>query len=126
MRTRPGVSLVETLVAAVLLMLGIGGSLHALATSARLRSEADAREALSLLLLDRLAWFEALACAGGDTSGVTHGLRNGISSDSSNAGPRLQWRVQAVGTVRVLTLDGARRATPSGPRTRILTSRACE
>lgn len=122
MRPRRGVSLVETLVAAVLLMLGIGGSLHALAASTRLRSAADAREALSGLLLDRLAWFETGACASGDTSGVSAAAFESAAS----AAPTLRWTVQAVGTVRILTLEGALHGRATTPRTRILTSRTCD
>ncbi len=116
MRSRPGVSLVETVVAAVLLMLGIGGTMHALAGSARLRSDADAREVLTGLLLDRLAWFEASACVSGDTSGVS----------AASVQPTLRWRVQAVGTRRVLTMDAVRAPGRRAPRTHIVTSRTCD
>ena len=118
MSKRRGVSLVETLVAAVLLMIGIAGTLHALGASARLRHDAEARDVLTGLLLDRLAWFEARACAGGDTSGVT---RNAT-------GPQLHWRVEVVGATRRLRLHAARSAAPSGlgSRTRVETSRACD
>jgi hypothetical protein len=112
------VSLVEVLVAAVLLMVGVGGSLHALAASARLRALADAREALTAEMLDRLAWFEARACAGADTAGV--GALPALPAEA----PRLRWRVEAVGTVRVLTLDARRGA--GAPRVHVVTSRPCE
>lgn len=101
--------------ASVLLAIGIAGTLQALLTSARLRLDADRREALVGLLLDRLAWFEAAACAGGDTSGVTR-LADG---------PEARWRVEAVGVTRVLTLEGARQAGRRAPRTHIVTSRPC-
>lgn len=115
MHPRPGVSLVEVLVASVLLAIGIGGTLQALLASARLRLEADRREAMVGLMLDRLAWFEAAGCAGGDTSGVTR-LADG---------PEARWRVQAVGVTRVLTLDGARTPGRRAPRAHIVTSRPC-
>lgn len=115
MRMRRGVSLAEVLVSAVLLAIGIGGSLHALSASARLRTQADRREAIVGLMLDRLSWFEAFACAGGDTVGVTR----------LTDGPEARWRVESVGTVRVLTLDGARAPGQSGPRTHVVTSRPC-
>ena len=115
MSPRRGVSLVEVLVAATLLAIGIGGTLHALFTSARLRLDADRREAMVGLLLDRLGWFEAAACAGGDTAGVVR-LADG---------PEAQWAVQAVGSVRVLTMQGRRAPGAAHPTTRILTSRPC-
>ena len=105
----------EVLVSAVLLAIGIGGTMHALVASARLRMDADRREAMVGLLLDRLSWFEAYACAGGDTAGVTR-LADG---------PEARWRVEAVGVVRVLTLDGARAPSRTSPRTHIVTSRPC-
>lgn len=105
----------EVLVSAVLLSIGIGGTLHALLASARLRADADRREAMVGLLLDRLSWFEAFACAGGDTAGVTR-LADG---------PEARWRVEAVDAVRVLTLEGARGRGQFSPRTHIVTSRPC-
>lgn len=115
MRNRRGVSLVEVLVAAVLLAIGIGGTLQALMASARLRLDADAREAVVGLLLDRLAWFESRACAVADTSGLVR------LSD----GPTATWRVQRVGSRSVLQLEGSRRAGQSAARTSITTSLLC-
>jgi prepilin-type N-terminal cleavage/methylation domain-containing protein len=112
---RRGVSLIEVLVASVLLAIGIAGTMQALLASARLRLEADRREAMVALLLDRLAWFEAEACAGGDTTGATQ-LADG---------PEAQWRVEAVGATRVLTLEGARARGRTVPRAHIVTSRPC-
>ena len=68
MQSRAGVSLVEVLVAAVLLAVGIGGTLSSLAATSRLRESARDRERLAAEALDRLAWFEARACAQSDTS----------------------------------------------------------
>lgn len=68
MQPRRGVSLIEVLVAAVLLAVGIGGTLSSLAATARLREWARHREYLAAAALDRLAWFEARACAQLDTA----------------------------------------------------------
>lgn len=115
MVARRGVSLIEVLVSAVLLAVGIGGTMHTLLASARLRLEADRREATAGLLLDRLSWFEAFACAGGDTAGVTR-LEDGTEA---------RWRVETVGASRVLSLEGARAPGQSSPRAQLLTSRSC-
>lgn len=68
MSNRSGVSLVEVLVAAVLLAVGIAGTMAALAAAAQLREQARAREELAAEGLERLAWFEGRACAQPDTS----------------------------------------------------------
>lgn len=68
MRSRPGVSLVEVLVAAVLLAVGVGGAMSALVAAARLRDRAGTREAVVRVVEARLAWFGAMACAGTDTT----------------------------------------------------------
>jgi Tfp pilus assembly protein PilV len=115
MSARPGVSLVEVLVCVLLLALGIGGTVQALVASARLQRDADRREVVVGLLLDRLAWFETVACAGGDTAGLTR----------ATEGPQAQWRVEAVGSRRVLTLEGSRVSGPAAPRTQVVTTRAC-
>ena len=115
MRNRRAVSLVEVLVAAVLLAIGIGGTLQALLASAKLRLDADAREAVVALLLDRLAWFEAHACSVTDTSGVTR----------LPDGPGAVWSVQSEGTRRVLVLEGSRRPGQTAARTTITTSYPC-
>lgn len=85
MRSRSGVSLIEVLVAAVLLAVGICGTLAALAATARLRQLARDREALAAAALDRLAWFEARACAHADTA-----ERATLSASDSVT---VQWRV---------------------------------
>lgn len=115
MSLRRGVSLVEVLVAAVLLAIGIGGTLQALVASARLRLDADRREALVGLMLDRLAWFEATACTANDTSGVQR-LADG---------PETRWRVRVSGSTRVLELEGARRSGGRAARTTVVTSLQC-
>lgn len=58
-----GVSLVEVLVAALLLTIGVAGSLSALLASARLRTRASVRESVAQTLESRLGWFAARACA---------------------------------------------------------------
>lgn len=67
MSKRPGVSLVEVLVAMVLLAVGIAGTMSALAAAAQLREQARMREELASEGLERLAWFEGRACAQLDT-----------------------------------------------------------
>lgn len=116
MTSRRGVTLIEVLVATVLLAIGIAGTLNALVASARLRRSADAREAVVGLLLDRLAWFEANACRTLDTAGVTR-LADG---------PEASWRLTAAGSTRVLELNGARTAGTAAARTRVLTSLSCD
>lgn len=116
MPKRRGVTLIEVLVASVLLAFGIAGTLNALVASARLRLRADAREAVVGLMLDRLAWFEANACSAGDTAGITR-LADG---------PRAEWRMRVVGSTRILELNGARGSGASAARTRVLTSLPCD
>lgn len=68
MMNRRGVTLVEVLVAALLLAIGVAGSLSALLASAQLRARASAREAVAQALDARLGWFAARACGfAGDT-----------------------------------------------------------
>jgi len=67
MHTRPGVSLVEVLVSAVLLAIGIGGALSAFVGAARLRAGAAVREASADAAESRLSWFEARGCTLADT-----------------------------------------------------------
>lgn len=116
MTSRRGVTLIEVLVASVLLGIGIVGTLNAMVASARLHLRADAREAMVGLMLDRLAWFETSACTSADTAGVTR-LADG---------PEARWQLRAVGSARILDLEGARSAAASSPRTRILTSILCD
>jgi prepilin-type N-terminal cleavage/methylation domain-containing protein len=116
MNSRRGVTLIEVLVAAVLLALGIAGTLNAMVASARLRVSADTREALVGVMLDRLAWFEVNACSVSDTAGVTR----------LPDGPEARWALRAVGSTRILELNGARRAGTSASRTRVLTSLPCD
>jgi len=66
--TRKGTSLVEVLVASVLLAVGVSGCLSSLAVSARFRERARAREELAAAAHDRLGWFVARGCAVTDSS----------------------------------------------------------
>ncbi|MBX3132137.1 MAG: prepilin-type N-terminal cleavage/methylation domain-containing protein [Gemmatimonadaceae bacterium] len=95
MRTRPGVSLVEVLVAATLLAVGIGGTLQSLLLSAQLRHSADLREAAAGYALDRLAWFEARACVQADTAAV----------EPKAPGIELRWQLRATDVERRLLLE---------------------
>lgn len=98
-----GVSLIEVLVATVILAIGIAGAQAALLGAARYRAAADAREALAAVAVERMVWIERRGCTVGDTSGTSDGAR----------GARLRWTLRAESvTVRVL-LDGR---VPIGPR----------
>ena len=67
MQLRVGVSLVEVLVAAVLLAVGVSGALSALTGAARLRTAAALREQVAAAAEARLSWFEGRACQLSDT-----------------------------------------------------------
>jgi Tfp pilus assembly protein PilV len=116
MRTRPGVSLVEVLVAATLLAVGVGGTLQSLLLSARLRQAADLREAAAARALDRLAWFEARACLLPDTAGV----------DAEFAGVSVRWQVRAHGAERRLTAEAHAALRPPREPTRLHAEARCE
>lgn len=88
MRIRRGVTLVEVLVSAVLLAIGIGGCLSALVGAARLRAGAAQREALADAAEARLSWFEARGCAG-----AASGIRE-AASGSLGGRLREEWRVE--------------------------------
>lgn len=87
----------EVLVAAVLMTVGVAGSLSALLAAAQLRSRASVLEAVAQSLDSRLGWFAADACAfTGDTvmrssSGVRLVESWRVQRDS--AGARLEGRV---------------------------------
>lgn len=67
MSGRRGVTLIEVLVATVLLAVGIHGTLGALAAAQRLHRGARERDAVAARALDRLSWFAQEACVRGDT-----------------------------------------------------------
>jgi type II secretory pathway pseudopilin PulG len=64
MSRRTGVSLVEVLVATVLLAIGVAGCVAALQAASRLRLDAVMRENAAATVERRLTWFESRACAG--------------------------------------------------------------
>lgn len=68
MNSRRGVSLVEVLVASVLLAIGVGGTLSAFTAALRLRTNADVREEAAARAQNRLTWFESRNCAAADTA----------------------------------------------------------
>lgn len=106
MRTRRGVSLVEVLVAAVLLAIGVSGALGALVAAARLRDRAGMREAVARTVESRLGWFTLHGCAAVDT----------ILADGSR-GIEEQWRVTRAGAVA--RLEGRARSTDAGRAVRV-------
>ncbi len=77
----------EVVVAAVLLAIGVGGSLNALLVASQLRSLASVRDVVAEVLASRLGWFAASAC--------------GVTSDAGDPSDRLvagvpvseSWRV---------------------------------
>lgn len=81
---RGGVSLIEVLVAMVLLAIGIAGTLSALAASSQLRNQARMHEELAAEAMNRLAWFESRACAQLDTA----------ESHTTARGVRVAWQVR--------------------------------
>lgn len=87
--------MVEVLVAATLLAVGVGGTLQSLFLSAQLRQAADLREAAAAQALDHLAWFEARACYLADTA----------ATESTSPGIALRWQVRATGVERRLLLE---------------------
>lgn len=106
MTQRAGISLVEVLVAAVLLAIGIAGTLSALTTAMRLRLGAEAQEAAVERADARLRWFARGPCPARDTA---------VHVDDSR-GERERWRVRAdssgatlSGLAEVPTFGGRRR-----------------
>jgi prepilin-type N-terminal cleavage/methylation domain-containing protein len=67
MARRSGVSLVEVLVATVLLAIGVAGCVAALQAASRLRLDAATREGAVATVERRLTWFESRGCLGRDT-----------------------------------------------------------
>lgn len=97
---REGVTLTEVLVAAVLLAVGIAGTLSAVATALRLRTAATAHEALSVRASDRLAWFAREACTLPETTLAwgpdERGIEERFRVERSEALVRLDGRVRSV------------------------------
>lgn len=114
MSSRPGVSLIEVLVAMVLLAIGIAGTMSALAAASQLRERARMHEELAAEAMGRLAWFEARACAQRDTA-EHHATPRGVL---------VHWRVEDSLGLRQFHL----RATIAGrtsPRFSLNTSWPC-
>jgi hypothetical protein len=97
MRSRPAVSLVEVLVASVLLAIGVSGTLSSLSAAARLRHGASGREALASAAHDRLGWFEAAACSSADSS----------ATEEVSGGVRVRWELRATAEGRTLQLEAS-------------------
>lgn len=96
---RAGVSLIEVLVATVILGIGIAGAQSAMLAAARYRAAADAREALAALMVEQMLWFERRGCAGADSSDVLEGARGarvawGLRRDSAGVQVWLEGRVR--------------------------------
>ena len=116
--SRAGVSLTEVLVAAVLLAVGIGGTMGALASALRMRNGATTRERVAAAAQDRLTWFERVGCAVNDST-ITE-------ADSTGSGVAESWRVEP--TPGGVVLRGAARGTRAGVdfALRVETQRACQ
>lgn len=84
MTTPRGVTLIEVLVATVLLAVGIHATLGALFVSQRWHRAARERDALASHALDRLDWWSRHACTAGDT----------LVDDQLPGGLALRWSVQ--------------------------------
>ncbi len=115
MRTRPAVSLIEVLVALVLLGIGVSGTLASLSAAQRLRDSARAREELAARASDRLDWFLSAGCAVGDTGSAADTAGRVITS----------WRQRDSSGLRLLDVrahDAARRV----PSLRVGSRRRCD
>jgi Tfp pilus assembly protein PilV len=97
MRSRAAVSLVEVLVATVLLAVGVSGTLSSLSAAARLRHGASGREALAAAAHDRLAWFERAGCFTADSS----------ATDELTGAVRVEWQLRSTAEGRTLQLEAA-------------------
>jgi Tfp pilus assembly protein PilV len=107
MRSRPGVSLVEVLVAAVLLAVGVGGAMSALLAAARLRDRAATREAVVRAVEARLGWFAVNACTWADTTVA-----------ATDAGVEEAWRISRA-TAGMARLEGRTVGRTSGAPVRL-------
>jgi Tfp pilus assembly protein PilV len=113
---RPGVSLPEVLVAAVLLAIGVSGCLAAVATALRFRTMALTREAMAAASQARLAWFDASGCALADT----------VVRSAANAALTERWEVRRDSSV--VRFDGVTSASHAGRpmRLAIATVKRCD
>lgn len=101
MPARRAVSLIEVLVATVLLAIGIHGTLGALAAAQRLHRAARERDLLAFRALDRLGWWAQQACAQGDTSAIERdstGIEARWSVDEASGTRRLRWSARGGGS----------------------------
>lgn len=108
MRSRTAVSLIEVLVATVLLAVGVSGTLSSLSAAARLRHGASGREALAAAAHDRLAWFERAGCLAADSS----------ATDELAGDVRVQWQLRSTVEGRTLQMEAV---APWAARTHRLT-----
>lgn len=123
MHRQRGVSLVEVLVATVLLAVGVTGTLASLAAAGRLRESARGREEVAAAMRERLAWFEAMACRPETASGTL----------TRSDGVRLTWTVapldvdsvHGVGR-RTATLVAEQGPAPRTQRLALHTARPCD
>lgn len=107
MRTRPGVSLVEVLVAALLLAVGVGGSVQTVVTAGRLRAHAAARDRLARVVEARLLWFQGRSCTAPDTtvdSALPRGMHERWHVGRSGGMSRLEGRARSGGGADSLRL----------------------
>lgn len=117
MRARSALSLVEVLVATVLLAVGISGTVASLAAAERLRVDASRRERLTAAVNGRLAWFDAVGCTAYATSGAT----------STADGVQVAWTLAEVDadSVRRVDIDAVHGAGSRALRLSIATRRIC-
>ena len=93
---RRGSSLIEVLVATVLLAVGVAGTLAALAASARLRTAARAEERVAATALEVFSAFIARGCAVSDSL---------VTSDVDSAGAHIDARITRGADRAALALD---------------------
>ena len=112
---RRGTSLVEVLVASVLLAVGVSGCLSTIAVAARFRERARAREGLAAAAHDRLSWFVARGCT------ITDSARESAASGLVRA----EWRVERDSVAARFVLAATRTAPMLDERIAIEASRPC-
>lgn len=93
-------SLIEVIVAALLLGVGVAGTLGAIAAAARLRQRAAVRELVASAALDRLHWFERSACTAPDTAASETRRGVAVAWDVRDSMGLRSLRVFARGTAR--------------------------
>lgn len=117
MSARPALSLVEVLVATVLLAVGICGTVASLAAAERLRADANRRERLAAAVNARLAWFDAVGC--------TETAASGTSTSLDGVG--VSWTLAALDadSMRRVEIDAAHGEGSRRLRLSIATGRLC-